>query len=136
MNPLEVVCAVIVNHDGELLCCQRNSASSLAGKWEFPGGKIELNESAEEALKREIIEELEVRISILKPLEIVKHHYKNLDFEIALSPYLCEIESSATPKAIEHAQLRWVHPANADELDWADADMKILHQYKNSLFPS
>lgn len=133
MKPLEVVCAVIINHDGKLLSCQRNTESLLAGKWEFPGGKIEPNESGQEALEREILEELEVMISILKPLEIVRHQYPNVDFEINLSPYLCEIRNSEVPKAIEHSQICWVQPTESLELDWADADKKILQQYINSL---
>jgi 8-oxo-dGTP diphosphatase len=129
MKPLEVVCALIVNSAGKILACQRSSESSLAGKWEFPGGKIEPAESAQAALRREIIEELEVSISILRPLAIVKHRYP--DFEIALSPFLCEIIGSEVPNAVEHSQIRWVNLDEANELDWAEADIPIIQQYKN-----
>ena len=131
MNPLEVVCALIVNRDGRILACQRGVETSLAGKWEFPGGKIEPDESAEAALRREISEELEVSISILRPLEIVNHRYPS--FEITLSPFLCEISASEVPNAVEHSQIRWVNLAQANELDWAEADIPILEQFKNSL---
>ncbi len=131
MKPHEVVCALIVNSKRKILACQRSPERSLAGKWEFPGGKIEPGESAEVALKREILEELEVTISILKPLPVVKHKYP--DIEIALSPFLCEIIGSEAPNAIEHSQIRWVNLAEADEIDWAEADIPILKQYKKSI---
>jgi 8-oxo-dGTP diphosphatase len=131
MKPLEVVCALIVDRKGRILACQRNSEASLAGKWEFPGGKIEPRESAELALKREILEELEVTISILKPLSVVKHKYPGL--EIELSPFLCEIIGAEAPNAVEHSQIRWVNLAEADEIDWAEADIPILKQYKKSI---
>ena len=131
MKPLEVVCALIVNSDGTILACQRSAETSLAGKWEFPGGKIEPGESAQAALTREILEELEVNISILRPLSIVEHRYQ--DFEIALSPFLCEISGSEVPNAVEHSQIRWVDLAEAKELDWAEADIPIIQQYENSL---
>ena len=130
MKPLEVVCALIVNNAGKILACQRSAETSLAGKWEFPGGKIEPSESAEAALRREILEELEVSISILKPLAIVRHRYP--DFEIALSPFLCVINGSELPNALEHSQIRWVNIAEANELEWADADLPILKQYKKT----
>ncbi len=132
MNPLEVVCAVIINQEKCLLACQRNSASSLAEKWEFPGGKIEPGESPETALKREILEELGVSISMISPLKTVIHQYAHLDFEILLIPYLCEINSAEIPQALEHAQISWINPKNAFQLDWADADQKILLEYQKS----
>lgn len=128
MKHLVVVCAVIVNTDGKFLACQRGASTSLPGKWEFPGGKIEPGESAEEALKREILEELEVNISILTPLEIVKHRYP--EFEITLIPFLCKIINSGTPKPLEHSQIQWINLVEANDLDWAEADLPIIQQYK------
>ncbi|MFT5904893.1 MAG: phosphoserine phosphatase [Cryomorphaceae bacterium] len=128
MKPLEVVCALIVNSDGKFLACQRSSETSLAGKWEFPGGKIEPGESAQAALTREILEELEVNISILRPLSIVMHRYPG--FEIALSPFLCEINDSEVPNALEHSQIRWVNLAESIDLEWSEADIPIIQQYE------
>lgn len=126
---LEVVCAVIVNNVGKLLACKRGSEKHLAGKWEFPGGKVEQHETPEDALKREISEELEVDISILDRMETVSHNYE--DIEIALTPFLCEIIDSSDPIPLEHADIRWVHTSEAPYLDWAAADISILDQYKN-----
>jgi 8-oxo-dGTP diphosphatase len=131
MKPLDVVCALILNAEGKILACQRNSNTSLAHKWEFPGGKIEPDESPEQALEREVSEELGVRISILKALTVVKHKYPG--FEIILSPFLCEIDLLEIPRAIEHSEIRWVNLAEASDLDWAEADIPILKQYEKSL---
>jgi 8-oxo-dGTP diphosphatase len=132
MKPLNVVCAIILNSAGKILACKRSSKSSLPGKWEFPGGKIELGESAETALRREISEELEVSISILKTLTMVNHLYPNFDFEIALSPFLCEVSDSEIPNAVVHSEISWVNIIQAMELNWADADLLILKQYLNN----
>ena len=137
MKPLEVVCAVIVNSEGKFLACQRASSpeTSLAGKWEFPGGKVEPGETQETALKREISEELEVSISNLRVLQMVSHRYpdSNSDFDIHLSPFLCQINNSSTPTAVEHQELRWVDTVEALELDWAEADLPIREQLKKLL---
>jgi 8-oxo-dGTP diphosphatase len=82
-------------------------------------------------LRREILEELEVSISVLKPLKIVNHIYPNFEVEIALSPFLCEINDSKMPNAVEHSQILWVNLAEANELDWAEADRLILQQFKH-----
>jgi 8-oxo-dGTP diphosphatase len=132
MKPLDVVCAIIVNSNGELLACQRSSESTHSGKWEFPGGKIEPEETSETALRREILEELGVSISIIRHLELVIYPYTDLDFEIALSPYLCELSNTKIPNPIVHSQIRWVTLSEANELDWAGADKLVLQQYKNS----
>ena len=129
--PLEVVCALIINKNGQLLACRRGPHSSLPGKWEFPGGKIEIDETPEAALKREIHEELDISISIQTVLDTVTHHYP--DFTIALSPFLCQIKDSQSPKCIEHAELRWINPSEANSLDWAEADLPIIEQYKKLL---
>lgn len=128
IKPLEVVCALIIHENGKFLACQRGNQSTLPDKWEFPGGKIEPGESKEDALKRELWEELEVRISIQKPLDTVNHQYP--DFDIALSPFICKITSPQPPKPLEHKEIRWVTFSEASCLDWADADLPIIEQYK------
>lgn len=129
--PLEVVCALIINENGKLLACRRGPNTSLPGKWEFPGGKVEINETPESALKREIQEELEIFISIRATLDTVTHHYPH--FTIALSPFLCQIIDSQPPKCIEHAEIRWVNLSELSSLEWAEADLPIIEQYKRLL---
>jgi len=125
-DSLQVVCAVIMNEAHEILACKRNSTTSLAGKWEFPGGKIEAGESKVEAIKREIMEELGVCIQLDRELDLVAHQYAS--FHISLYPFLCEIQDGKYPQALEHECLKWILPAEADALDWAEADKAILLQ--------
>lgn len=121
---INVVCAVVQNELGEVLACQRPEGKSLAGKWEFPGGKIEPNETPRAALQREIIEELDCVVEVGKALAEVEHHYP--DFSIHLMPFLCHV-TSGIPMALEHAQLRWVSLTDCSSLtlDWAEADVPV-----------
>ncbi len=125
-DSLKVVCAVITNKANEVLACQRSTATSMAGKWEFPGGKIEAGESKENAISREIMEELGVSIHLNGELAIVEYQYT--EFHISLHPFLCEITEGGEPQALEHEVIRWIDPnsALANDLDWADADRVIL----------
>ncbi len=133
---LDVVCAIISNDSGQLLACQRSSRSDLPGKWEFPGGKVEPQESREAAIQREILEELGVKIHQLIPQPSVHHRYHQPDKElnIALHPFQCKLSSDATPQALEHSEIRWVTLSEADHLDWATADILVLEHFKQS-FP-
>lgn len=132
---LQVVCAIILNNDQKILACQRNSASDLSGKWEFPGGKVELGETHEMALSREILEELAVKIHPLEPQPSVFHHYNStqLKLHLALHPFLCSLLDADIPQPMEHADIRWVSLDEAELLDWADADLFVLENLKNSL---
>ena len=122
---LRVVCAVLQHPDGRILAALRPPGRSLANKWEFPGGKIEPDESPSEAIVREISEEMGVIIRPTKELTSVWHVYP--DFEIELVPFLCEIISGELT-AREHAALRWVNRSEASDLDWAAADIPILEE--------
>lgn len=92
-------------------------------KWEFPGGKIEPDETPQSALAREIKEELSVEINILQPLTSVKHDYKNKAIE--LIPFLAEI-SSGNIYLTEHQEYRWLHRNELLQLDWAEADVPVV----------
>lgn len=127
---LQVTCAIIQKED-KILICQRSEKMKLPLKWEFPGGKIEEGESKKECLKREIKEELNVDIDVLKELKTVKHHYS--DFSICLYPFLCQIESGIL-KASEHAQIKWVTKDELRPYDWAEADIPIVAEIETNLF--
>src|SRR5690606_22321373 len=101
---IHVSCAII-QHKGKILICQRSAEMKLPLKWEFPGGKIEQGESKEACLVREIKEELDIEITVQTELQMVSYEYD--DFSICLYPFLASLVSGE-PKAIEHAQLRWV----------------------------
>ncbi len=119
----EVVCALIRDDQGRVLAGQRPPGKALAGKWEFPGGKIEPGESPEAALQREIREELGCEIEIGVALPVVHHEYTGGLIE--LRPFLARVVAG-TPSAREHAALAWVAIGEAAGIDWAEADRPVL----------
>lgn len=122
MNYTPVCCAVIQNGE-QILAVRRSEKMSHPLKWEFPGGKIEPDETPQSALAREIKEELSVEINILQPLTSVKHDYKNKAIE--LIPFLTEI-SSGNIYLTEHQEYRWLHRNELLQLDWAEADVPVV----------
>lgn len=123
---INVSCAIIKNDRGEILVTQRSASMKLPLKWEFPGGKIEENETAEECLLREIREELSVEIEVIKSLTSVEYYYD--DFSIRLVPFICEIKDGNV-KLTEHANFLWLKPIESSNLDWAEADIPVLENY-------
>lgn len=124
-NIIPVTCAII-EHNGKVLIAQRNSRTSNAHHWEFPGGKQEEGESAEECLLREIQEELSIDIFITGKLNPVIHHYP--DKTIRLMPFICSFEGGPVyPK--EHKNVLWVKPDEIPGYEWSAADIKVWMQY-------
>lgn len=122
----DVVCAII-ERDGRFLIARRPAGKHLARKWEFPGGKVEAGESEVEALKRELLEELGVRVEILERLTPVEHRYP--DRSLRLIAFRCRI-SAGVPDAGEHEALRWIGIDEACEYDFPEADIPILAEYR------
>jgi len=123
-SPVDVVCAVIRRED-QILLAQRPLGKTLAGLWEFPGGKVDPGETPAEALHRELMEELGCRITILTPGPPVLHEYEW--GVIRLFPFLCELKSdSAEPFAHEHMALIWVFQKNLLRPDLAPADLPVV----------
>ena len=123
---VEVVAGLIWK-DGRFMICQRPKDKARALLWEFVGGKIEPNESGEDALIRECKEELDI---IVKPLDVfcdVVHTYP--DIVVHLTLYNAEI-LSGEPKLIEHNDLRWITPDEIDNFDFCPADVEILERIK------
>ncbi|MCE7062947.1 (deoxy)nucleoside triphosphate pyrophosphohydrolase [Dyadobacter sp. CY343] len=122
---VRVPCAVI-EHNGKILAGQRSAALSFPLKWEFPGGKVEQNESDEEALVREIMEELNVEIDILQRLpETSKDQGWR---EIILVPFICNLHTNNIILT-EHEQIRWLSPEDLPTLDWTEADLNVIQNY-------
>lgn len=119
---IRVVGAAIVR-DGRLFCAQRGAGKQLAGKWEFPGGKIEPGETPEQALRREIREELRCDVRVGRQVCTTDNHYAFGTVE--LSTYLCELTGS-DPVLTEHQDARWLAPADLPSLDWAPADREAM----------
>lgn len=120
---INVVCAVISDREGRLLACRRSSKQSQPGKWEFPGGKINVGEDAEDALIREIREELGCGIHVNSRLPVIEHGYP--EFFIRLIPYCCQLVGGDVPRILEHSEMRWVALSDCAALDWAEADVPI-----------
>ncbi len=123
---INVTCAII-EKDGLILVTQRSEQMSLPLKWEFPGGKIEGEESTEACLKREIKEELNIEINIIAPLEPNLHVYPN-GKEIMLIPFICKYSFGELHLA-EHADYKWLKKHELLTLDWAAADVPIVNAY-------
>jgi 8-oxo-dGTP diphosphatase len=125
---VNVTCALIVDSQNRLFTAQRSSKMSLPLKWEFPGGKVESNESSEECLIREIKEELNIDIEIVKNLPSNIHAYPSI--VIQLIPFICrQINGVITLK--EHINYKWLSTNELLDLDWAEADIPILYHYLN-----
>lgn len=125
---IEVSCALIVNDDGKVLVTQRNTHMKLPLKWEFPGGKIEVDETAEACLIREISEELAVQLTIVAALPVNEHCYP--DFSIRLFPFVGRITIGSIVLK-EHAAYAWLNKNELLGLDWAEADIPVVRNYLN-----
>ena len=119
---VHVVGAAIVR-DGLILCARRSADMALPGKWEFPGGKLEAGESAQEALRREISEELSVAVTVDKFVARGQHIHPKI--EVILDIYICHLVHGE-PQAEEHDELRWLTPNELSGLDWAVADLPAV----------
>jgi 8-oxo-dGTP diphosphatase len=126
---IDVSCALIISHDGKVLVAQRSPRMRLPLKWEFPGGKVEPGESAEDGLIREIREELGVEISIVK--KMVASVYDQGEQIIRLIPFQCRLISGEV-RLTEHAAFLWLAPAELNGMDWAEADLPVVKDYLNS----
>jgi 8-oxo-dGTP diphosphatase len=124
-KPIRVVCAIIEDH-GKTLCVQRSDKMKMPLKWEFPGGKVEWLENEEDCIQREIKEELDLNIEVLRRLAPNRHQYD--DFLIELIPFLCRI-SHGRISLKEHRAYLWLTKAEMRDLDWAEADIGIVEQY-------
>lgn len=130
MKKIEVVAAIIYCGD-EILCVQRpeNKLSYISKKFEFPGGKIEDGESKQEALKREILEELGINLSIGDLFLTVIHPYP--DFELTMHSFICEVDTKDLVLH-EHISQKWLSTEILNQLDWAAADIPIVNKLVNN----
>ncbi len=125
MKSLRVACAII-EQNGRILAAQRSERMSLPLKWEFPGGKINDDESVSDCLKREVREELGIEVMIHEQYPQVTYSYP--EFTVTLYPSRCTI-SAGKIVLNEHKNIVWVLPQELRGLDWADADWPIINAY-------
>ena len=124
---IDVVAALICNSQGEVLCMQRGAGKYAYTdyKYEFPGGKIESNETPQQALRRELLEEMDLEVTVGEQVADIEHHYP--DFDIRLRVFRCT-PTQMQFKLKEHANSLWLSLDCLDQLDWAAADLAVIAQ--------
>lgn len=120
-----VACAII-EKCGKILAAKRRPDQPHGGFWEFPGGKIHPDEDPKQAVVREIKEELDADIVVLKPLAPARHGYP--DKQVTLVPFVCKAIGGGFT-ALEHEKIRWVDRKEAPALLWLPPDREILQNY-------
>ena len=121
MKTINVVAAVIMK-DGKVFATQRGYGEFKDG-WEFPGGKVEAGESLEEALRREIREELEVEVNVGDLIDTIEYDYPA--FHLLMKCYACTI-AGGSPHLLEHEAARWLSADQLDSVAWLPADITLI----------
>lgn len=126
MKHIEVVAAIIMNHN-KILCVQRgeNKLDYISKKYEFPGGKMELGETREQTIKREILEELHLEIDVKEEFLTISHEYP--DFKITMHSFICNCKN-INLTLTEHIDFKWLLKSELPILDWAAADLPIVEK--------
>ena len=128
MKTIQVV-AAIIQRDNQVLATQRGYGDLKDG-WEFPGGKIESGETEEQALKREIKEELNMQIEVGELFDIVEYDYPK--FHLTMQCFLCKAISGEMVLN-EHQSARWLDKTNIDSVEWLPADIELIAKLKRLL---
>jgi len=127
---IRVVAAVLHAADGRVLITQRPAGKSYAGLWEFPGGKVEPGEAAEAALRRELHEELGIRVTGCRPLLTLRHEYPERQVELLV----WTVEHYAgVAQGLEGQALRWLPVPELRRIDMLPADLPIIERLESSL---
>ena len=126
MKQIEVVAAIIHDDEGRIFATQRGYGD-YKDWWEFPGGKMEAGESPEEALKREIREELDTEIVVERLVQTVEWDYPQ--FHLTMHCYWCHVESGLLTLK-EHEAARWLSKKQLDSVEWLPADVRIIEELK------
>lgn len=122
MKSIKVVAAVII--DNKKVFATQRGYGEYKDWWEFPGGKIEAGESPEEALKREILEELDTKIEVRSLIKAVEYDYPN--FHLSMLCYQARIISGSLILK-EHENAKWLEKAELNSVNWLPADLEILN---------
>jgi 8-oxo-dGTP diphosphatase len=129
MKQIEVVAAIIHDAEGCVFATQRGYGE-WKDWWEFPGGKMEAGETPEEALRREIWEELETRVVVERLVETVEWDYPQ--FHLTMHCYLCRVESGHL-ELKEHEAARWLHRDELESVKWLPADWGLIRNLQTLL---
>lgn len=128
MKTIQVVAAVI--QDGDRVFATQRGYGEFKDGWEFPGGKIEAGETPQQALKREIEEELDTEITVGDLLTVVEYDYPK--FHLSMQCFLCTVASGHLT-LMEHEAAKWLTRDQIDSVAWLPADLKVVKAYKETL---
>lgn len=128
MKTVRVVAAIIIN-DGKVFATQRGYGEFKDG-WEFPGGKIDAGERPEEALVREIKEELDTEVEVKELLETVEYDYPK--FHLSMDCFICKIKAGELVLK-EHEASKWLTKETLDSVEWLPADLELIEKIDNYL---
>ena len=133
MKTVKVVAAVIkaTNEKGEpIIFATQRGYGDFKGGWEFPGGKVEAGETPQEALKREIMEELETEIKVGEYIDTIEYDYPT--FHLSMDCFWCEVvEGHLVLK--EHEAAKWVNKKNIRSVDWLPADVTLIDKVESGM---
>lgn len=132
-SAISVVCIVLLDAENFLFTTRRGPQQSLGGKWEFPGGKVEDGEDPRSALGRELREELRLDLDCNQMAAMSPVEHPLADGFIILSPFRSQCRVRPKIELIEHQDSKWCSLDEAFELDWAPADVPILHELARTL---
>ena len=121
--PVLVVAAALFDHAGRVLIAQRPAGKALAGRWEFPGGKVDAGESEHGALRRELREELGIEVHASRPFMRLVHSYPDRSVELSL--WIVE-RFTGPPRGLDGQELRWVAPADLGRHELLEADRPFV----------
>ena len=127
MKTIEVV-AAIIHQNNKILATQRGYGD-YKGWWEFPGGKMEDGETEEEAIVREIREELNVGIRVERKVCTVEYDYPN--FHLTMHCYFCSIANGEV-ELLEHKSARWLRRDELNEVEWLPADVSVVNSLRSN----
>lgn len=133
MKTVKVVAAIIkaVNENGEtIIFATQRGYGDFKGGWEFPGGKIESGETPQEALKREIIEELDTEVSVGELMDTVEYDYPQ--FHLSMDCFWCQIVRGNLVLK-EHEAARWLTKDELNNVEWLSADITLIEKIRNLL---
>lgn len=131
MKQIYVAAAVIINDNKDKILVTKRRGGPFDGLWEFPGGKIEKDETSEEATIREIQEELSLTISIVKYFTTIKYQYDS--FHLTMDLHWSVVKSGKLVLN-EHADYRWAFENELEDLNWVPADIQLINLIKESSF--